>query len=382
MDAEKTMILFVVNARMPNKKAYGIQIGKMCEAFIENGEKLELIIPRTQTSSTASLRELYNLRVEIPTTILPGLDWYARGRFAFALSSLIFILSSAVYLLGKRLTGARAIIYTVDMDTFSFAPLVFFGFPCIAEMHDVKPVRFFTKQFFKRAKLIVATNTEIAQTLGTDFSIESARMIIEPNGVDMQRFDSDLSREEARRRLGISSHKKIALYAGRFYAWKGLGILIKASEALPQDVECYAVGGSKEDFLASSSSREIPDQLHIAGSYPLTEMPLWHRTADVLLVIGTRDNARSFRHTSPMKVFEYMASHRPLVAADTPALRSIIEAGEALWYAPDTPEDLARAIADALSSDTSAIVARAYERAKRHTWQLRAARIYEKIIAL
>ena len=39
-------IYYVANARMPTEKAHGIQIAKMCEALIEAGAKVELIVPR------------------------------------------------------------------------------------------------------------------------------------------------------------------------------------------------------------------------------------------------------------------------------------------------------------------------------------------------
>ncbi|MDP2648516.1 MAG: hypothetical protein Q8P19_01310, partial [bacterium] len=83
-------LYYVVNARLPNKKAYGIQIAKMCEAFIEAGVDLELVIPRTHAARSAKMRDFYHLRVDVPTTTLPTLDWYDKGRIGYLLSSVIF----------------------------------------------------------------------------------------------------------------------------------------------------------------------------------------------------------------------------------------------------------------------------------------------------
>ena len=38
-------ILYIANARIPTEKAHGIQIIKTCEAFVEFGHKVELVLP-------------------------------------------------------------------------------------------------------------------------------------------------------------------------------------------------------------------------------------------------------------------------------------------------------------------------------------------------
>ena len=119
-------LYYIVNARMPSEKAYGIQIAKMCEAFIEHGVELELCIPRTRRAHIP-LQEFYGLRVPVPTRILAGLDWYGRGSIGFALSSMVFMASACFYLLRRK---GSASLYTIDMDPYSFSPLALgaFGF--------------------------------------------------------------------------------------------------------------------------------------------------------------------------------------------------------------------------------------------------------------
>ena len=125
---------YVVNARMPSDKAYGIQIAKMCEAFIEQGVELELCIPKTHQSHI-SLKEFYGLRVDVPTRTFAGPDWYDRGRVGFAISSLVFMTSVCFYLLKH---GHSALVYTIDMDSYSYAPLALLTAPIAVEMHSPK----------------------------------------------------------------------------------------------------------------------------------------------------------------------------------------------------------------------------------------------------
>ena len=74
------------------------------------------------------------------------------------------------------------------------------------------------------------------------------------------------------------------------------------------------------NFLRAAGSRE-PEALGAAaalvfmGERPVGEIPLWLRASDALLLLGTNKNEDSSRYTSPMKLFEYMASKTPIVAS-------------------------------------------------------------------
>ncbi|MBI5004023.1 glycosyltransferase family 4 protein [Candidatus Kaiserbacteria bacterium] len=367
-------IVYIVNARLPNKKAYGIQVAKMCEAFVEAEIDLELVIPRTHASSIATLKDAYKLRVDIPTTILPGLDLYASGRIPFFISSCVFIITSSIYLLWKRMRGEGCIVYTIDMDTFSFSLLPLLGFPVVAEMHDIKPCNIFTRFFFKHVKLLVVTNTQIRDALCDRFDISSDKTIIEPNGVDLDLFAHASSQGEVRKRLHIPQDKKIALYVGRFYEWKGLDILVDAAKQAPA-LDWYVVGDTTEVFTKVTGRTSLPANLHIAGECEPSDVPLWLAAADTLLILGTKHNDQSYRHTAPMKVYEYMAARRPIVASHTPALTSIIGESDAIWYEPDDAESLARATERAITEPNPNTMERNLRSAQAHSWAARVDRI-------
>jgi glycosyltransferase involved in cell wall biosynthesis len=143
------------------------------------------------------------------------------------------------------------------------------------------------------------------------------------------------------------------------------------------EIDCYVVGGSAEQFREVTGVSHVPDNLHIVGECKSKDVPHWLLAADVLLILGTKKNEQSFRYTAPMKVYEYMASERPIVASGTPALRSIIGDGEALFYEPDNAGDLAAQVRAVVgrSRDTGAMIVSAARAAREHSWQKRAARI-------
>ena len=78
-----------------------------------------------------------------------------------------------------------------------------------------------------------------------------------------------------------------------------------------------------------------------------------------------------------MKLFEYMASKRPIVATDIPSIREILNETNAFIVSPDDPEAMAKGIIEAVQNDTKnkKITQGAYSYVELHTWNKRAKRI-------
>ncbi len=359
-------LYYVVNARMPSEKAHAIQIAKMCEAFIEAGVDLTLVVPnRKHVKKTP--REFYSLRVDIPVVYVPTLDLVSFGGYVFQAAS--FALSSLLYL-----TGKKGVIYTVDMDTFSSSLLPLTGLQVYTEMHNGKPSHLFQRMLFKRVKGVIAVNRLLKEDLQASFPETKATYLVEPNGVDTALF-SRKDKGEARARLGLSTDAKIALYVGRFFNWKGLELIPEAARLLPE-VTWHLVGGSEEAFRRVTG-KSPEKNMHFTPDVPQTEVPWWCAAADALLVLGTDKDKQSWRYTSPMKLFEYLYMERPVVATATPAIQEIVSATDSLLVAPGDPNDLAEKVATAIKGGegVTRMVGAARVRIDGHTWKARAKRI-------
>ncbi len=116
--------------------------------------------------------------------------------------------------------------------------------------------------------------------------------------------------------------------------------------------------------------------IRIVGHRPHAEVPLWQRAADILVLPNTAKEAISRFYTSPMKLFEYMASGTPIVASDLPSVTEILTSERGVLVEPDNPKALASAIGRALADEQAAARAgRAQAWVAEHTWAKRAARI-------
>lgn len=359
-------IYYIANARMPTDKAHGIQIAKMCEAFVEAGVDLTLVV---SSRGSGNMKEAYGLTREVSLLRLPVLDLQFLGPVGYRFTASLFAIEPLLFLWMKVLRGEQFRIYTIDMDSFSFALLALVPRPLYAEMHSIKKMGFLKRYFFKRAH-VIATNTLIGGELAHTFNIPPARLCIEPNGVDESVLQNTVSREDARRQLNVSN-EPFALYVGRIYAWKGLEILADAAEHSP--VPILVVGGTQEEY--EEVTKKSGKELRFVGVQPHSEIPLWLAAADIVLVLGTAQNEDSYRYTAPMKIFEYLAAGRPTVASKTLAVASIMPEETAFWYEPDNAHALALAIQEAYAGSSPGKVVAGRACATEHTWRRRTERI-------
>ncbi len=377
-------IYYIANIRFPTEKAHGIQLAKMCEAMIEQGADVTVVVPNRKTVIQAP-QEFYGLRDPLKVIKLPVINTYAWGRAGYVFGSLFFMFGYLFLFWWKRfISREKFIIYTADMDQFSFVFIRLIGVPYFSEIHDAKKWSWPFAWFFNKISGVITINHRIKESLIATFDIDALsphRVLVYPNGIDIKNFDLGISKEEARKTLGLPLNIEVVLYAGQFHSWKGLEIFAHAPKSFKEGAYLYIVGGTVEQLKSVSGEKDFPKNVVVVGYKNYKEMPLWLAASDVLIVLGTRKNEYSFLHTSPMKIFEYMAARRPIVASDTPAIRQIVGVGEVLFYAPDDAHDMASKVNVAIldGSEIDRKVLKSYERVKEFAWEKRAAAVFRVI---
>ncbi len=372
-------IYYIANARMPTERAHGIQLAKMCEAFLDRGISLELVVPRRATAQKL-IASFYGLRREIPITKLWVMDTYLYGRMGYVVGSLSFAVAYFCYFLVKRIRGERFLIYTTDIDQFSFFLIPFIGVPYFAEIHDAKAKKFPFTHFFSRARGLIVINNIIKEKLCVRFGIEPARIIVHPNGIDLITFHREYVLLDARKKLGLPQDKKIVLYIGKFYDWKGLDTLIDAADLLKEYITLlfYFVGDTEENLKKVTKRATLPPSIRCVSHRDLKEIPLWLSAANVCVALGTKKSEYSYYHTSPMKLFEYMAiSGYAIIAAETSAMKEIVSDDHVVFYRPDDAGDLAKKITECIGGghNFEEKSRKAFERVRGFTWEKRASSI-------
>src|SRR3989344_4893932 len=109
---------------------------------------------------------------------------------------------------------------------------------------------------------------------------------------------------------------------------------------------------------------------------PLLEIPVFLKAADVLVLPNSASEKIS-SYTSTLKLFEYMASGRPIVASELLSIKEILNSENSVLVGSDDPESLVGGISKVIenSSFGEMISQKAKEDVKNYTWQKRAERI-------
>jgi glycosyltransferase involved in cell wall biosynthesis len=228
---------------------------------------------------------------------------------------------------------------------------------------------------------VAAITGGLADDLAGALPFPRSAVAIVPDAFEAGDFRDLPSREEARRRLGISPDEVVVAYTGHLFAWKGAETLLAAAARAPA-LRFRLVGGLPEDVeRARAAARALgASNADVVGHRPPAEIPLHLAAADVVAIPNSARSAISARHTSPLKLFEAMAAGRAIVASDLPSLREVLEDGRtARLVPPDDPDALARACLDlaARPREREALGTAARAAAEGFTYDARARRLLE-----
>jgi glycosyltransferase involved in cell wall biosynthesis len=347
----------------------------MCEAFatanyrLPTSNDVELWVPKRFNKIKEDPFEYYNIEKNFKIRKIPCIDFLVinKGPLGFWLTEISFLFFVAFYLIGSK----EDIIYTRDKFVAFF--LSFFKNNIYLEEHTV-PAKLFFLRIKKLRGIILVTNNlkKIFQKRG----VASEKILVAPDGVDLEEFNIKESQEECREKLGLPLYTKIVLYTGSLLPWKGVDTLYKATKYLSRDVIVYIAGGSEKDFQIFNFQFSIFK--HITHR-PHSEMPYWLKAADMLVLPNSGKYDISKYWTSPLKLFEYMASNRPIVASALPSIREVLNQRNSILVEPDNPENLANGIEKVLNDKElgDRISKQAFVEVQNYTWSKRAKCIEE-----
>jgi glycosyltransferase involved in cell wall biosynthesis len=385
-------IVYLCDAVIPSRSSNSMQIMRMCSAFEAVGHETMLLHPGYAVGDLegwdGDLWRFYGVspKFDVRTVGLPGAGRLRRfpraalplravglGSWALARSrpgKLPFVAYARTPL------GAVAAAVTRRMWTGRSACQA-----VVLEVHDA-PRTALQRRALEATDAVVAISDALRRKLVDDVPRLADRILVEHDGVDFAAISPDrIDRRAARARLGLDARRSIVAYTGRAIHGKGVDVLLDAAARLPEML--VLVVGRVYEAAYERRARSLPNVV-LTGFVPPAEVPNYLAAADVLVVPTTPDLAYA-EYTSPLKLFEYMASGRPIVAADLPVLREVLRPGEnALVYPPRDARSLADAARRIVSDSdlADALASRALKDVQPYAWERRASRIVERLSTL
>ncbi len=369
-------ILYIVHIRLPTERAHGIQIMKMCGAFALSGNGVELVIPKRFNHLKEEPFTYYGEKKNFKVTKIFSFDFDLGklGRIKFWLQYFSFITSAIFYVFKKK----PDIVYVREIVLAYLLSL--FGVKVVFEDHELpRSNLFFYKFFLKRIKkkVIVAHNLKaVYEQLG----VKNNSYIIIPNGVDIDEFSNINKDKSIFKELGLKGGTKAVLYVGHFYKWKGVYTLLDSIGEMAENATAVLIGGTVEnmDDINKYITENGIERVVVSGFAPHKKVIQFIKSADVLILPNTAKEKRSAMYTTPIKLFEYMASGVPIVASNLPSFSKYLKDEEnSLLFEPDNARSLAEKVNILLGNHSAGekLSRKAYDEVHEFTWQKRVEKI-------
>ena len=366
-------IVAIAGSQIPSDTANSIQTMKACNALVQLGHDLTLIVPGTPNTSI-DLKKQYGLQTDFQIKWLASpsrrlFTWQAVQRASALKPDLIYawMIQSAVFGLLLKI-------------------------PTIFEIHiqptgTLGPSWHRTFAMLRGRKRLASITQALVDVLERRHNIrfKADDVVIAPNGVELERFASLPSTPElARQKLNLPSTPTV-MCTGHLYTGRGADLFLALAKEIPQ-AHFVWVGGRPDD-IATWKARTQSDNVTFTGFIPNQDLPLYQSAADVLLmpysrsIMGSSGTADSARVASPMKMFEYMAAERAIVTADLPVIREVLKEKNAVFCEPDDVGRWKVEIEELLADEPRRIALGRHARqdVEGYTWLARAEKIMKKM---
>ena len=362
-------IVYISDSIIPSRTANSIQVMKMCNAFAKNGHSVVLFCPYCPGLNEKNVKEVYDFYgVEKSFKIIkiPSWNYKIFSHIYGMLCVLIILLINPDLVYGRGLSG---LVWAA-----------FVGKRVIYEIHKPNEIEGRkAKYLMKSPKLqyIVTISNRLKEAVL--LKIRNNKVIVAHDASDI---NENICGEYMQKQLLYKNTTVNIGYTGHLYPGKGGEIIVKLAEIMP-NICFHVYGGFKKDILKFNKvglKNVIFHGFINPGNVPavLNKLDILLLPAlDKVFIDGSNPRAPNIsKYMSPLKMFEYMASGRPIISSDLPVLREILsnksncllvphddiskwqEAIEYLLMNPKFAEELGRTAKETLE--------------KKHTWDKRA----------
>lgn len=329
---------------------------------------------RTHTVEVARGFVAQGLRVDLvargPDPHLPGVTYTAAAPLNAGRATRIAGINRYAISVLARQRGSAARCYV--RHEWSHLPVLFaarlFGYRLVTQVDDVAFGRGYAggdvsvaADLTRRAAAVamgrlahgvVAVTPEIKGLLVDQFRVPSKHVAVLPNGADLERF-RPLERAQAIAQAGLDSGCDYVVFLGRFATWVDFDTILQgfaiAAQGRPRARLLLVGDGAQRATVGELIDRlRIDDRVIRTGFVADTERILTLLGASTVALSANRTAYRARIGVSPVKLAEYFAAARAVVATDLPGVREAVEASSAGIVTPIDPQAFGAAIGELL----------------------------------
>jgi glycosyltransferase involved in cell wall biosynthesis len=362
---------YITTASIPSDTAHGAYAANLCAALSRNGCDTVLLASRGVGEIDPFLGQYPGLKAE-----RYGLSgWRRLARVKSAYISANLLRASGGWFAHRQFITNNEIVAAI---------LALRRKPFVFDMHGFGPnSRLIKFALQSRACLGCIFNCNAMQR-----QFESAIMpvakpkLILGSGVRLDHLAAHDTPQNLRRQAGISPDRTVICYIGSMGGDRGIDLMLNEAARWQSSKKLYwlFVGGwPKQTSHWQRMAEELglsEDDFRFAGFQPQDHLGDWYAVADLLCAPYTR-KVRTLSYMSPMKLVEYQAIGKPILAADFPTVREAVQSEGVEYFDPDRPNSLGEALTQVLGRPDACqdLTANAKAMAGSVTWDAKARRL-------
>lgn len=378
-------IIITIDGNIPSKLAHSFNVMKMAQGFNQAGLEVEVVsllsLPNIiDLLKIRNIHKHYGISKKIKIKLIPV---WNKDFFNKKTGAKNFNQKAVKYFLKKKPDFVYCRSYLSVIECIKNR------IPCFIETHTTLYSHHDLNKVFELAKskylIGLITINEILANEYNKRGVPRKKIIVEEDGVDLQLFNINDDKAHWRQKLNLPMGKNIVMYVGSLYKEKGIEQIIKIKKILNDDksIIFYLIGGTNNQILEwQKYCREIDAKnIFFLGFKSNTDLPKYYKASDILIMpYDTKINygVMDINTTSPLKLFEYLATKRPIVSTKIPIMEKIVVNNEsAILVEPNIISDYAEAIKELINNSklNIKISKKSSSLAQKYSWENRCQKI-------
>ncbi|MCT7358576.1 glycosyltransferase family 4 protein [Thalassolituus pacificus] len=330
-------LIYVSNSVLPSKFANSVHVMKMCNAFSLNGFDVTLI--GKSISSKFNKFSLFNVYDVDPIFQIKLFNVLRLPLSSVFIS--LFVIPFWIVLNRRQ----DSIVYSRNRHA-SFI-LSVLGVCHYYEMHGIsanyiqdKLDRFICGS--RALTRLVVISESLAHDIKDSFDLKHDKLVVAHDGADIYDLDSIET-------LRLNGNFKYNVgYVGSLLPGKGVGLLCDAALDL-HDIGFHIVGGARVEVDEFKENYKFQNNIFFYGFVSHESTKKYLKAFDVVVLpneknVTTANGEDIGKYTSPLKMFEYLAFDKKIIASDLPVLREVLQGDYCFYFKAGDSKDLASVI--------------------------------------
>jgi len=328
-------ITYISNSTIPSKTANSVHVMMMSNAISDLGHEVVLLVKSRKNNDGNEINAFQyygvtkNFKIETIKSPKIKFGWvlYGYGCYKFVRK----VQSELIYT--RNLFGA----YLCVKD----------GYKTIFECH-MPPSKFWDKYFLEKIfnkdnlTIVVISNALKILLMGMFPTINESKILVAHDGFNSDWLKEDKKSFFMRENLSLNNNDFVIGYVGSLYKGRGINLILKIAKHFKND-KTLIVGGDEKEIcnIKQNFNELIHDNIHFIGYVKNSEVLGYLISCSILLMpyqtdLKTANNGiNTSQYMSPLKMFEYMASGRPIISSDFPVLKEILNDHNSILVEPD-----------------------------------------------